>query len=262
MPGYSSRVALLGFLLALAPWSPVPTAQAPADTSADARLRALYTEEWSWRQKEGLRGGDNDRFPRIDAASQQARLAYWTKTLAALDAIPFDQLSAEEKINAQIFRTALRELVSDIQYKTYEAPFNSDTFFWTSFTPRQGFANAAAYRSYLARLRDVPRYFDEQLANMRAGLARGYTVPRVSVIGRDQTIEPYVKADATNPLFAPFADMPAAIPAADQAALRAEATTVIRDVVAPAYEKLLTMIRQEYLEKARRTLGASEMPDG
>ena len=56
--------------------------------------------------------------------------------------------------------------------------------------------------------------------------------------------------------------MPAGIPAADQDALRAEANTVIRDIVAPAYAKLLTMIRQEYLEKARRTLGASEMPDG
>ena len=54
----------------------VLSAQAPADGSADARLRALYTEEWEWRQKEGLRGGGgSDQFPRVDAASQQARLA-------------------------------------------------------------------------------------------------------------------------------------------------------------------------------------------
>ncbi len=255
------RMMSIGFLVAIALSQPV-SGQAPA-TSADARLRALYTEEWDWRQKEGLRGGGGgDRFPRVDAATQQARLANWTRVLATLDTIPFDQLSAEEKINAQIFRTSLNELISDVQYRTYEAPFNSDTFFWTSFTPRQGFATAAAYRSYLARLRDVPRHFDEQITNMRAGLARGYSVPRVSVIGRDQTIEPYVKADASNPLFAPFAQMPAGIPAAEQEALRAEANTVIRDVIAPAYEKLLTMMRQEYLEKARRTLGAFEMPDG
>jgi uncharacterized protein (DUF885 family) len=97
---------------------------------------------------------------------------------------------------------------------------------------------------------------------MRAGLARGYTVPRVSVIGRDQTIVPYVKGDASNPLYAPFAQMPAGIPAADQEALRAEANTVIRDIVAPAYDRLLTMMRQEYLEKARRSLAARELPDG
>ena len=184
------------------------------------------------------------------------------RTLATLDTIPFDQLSAEEKINAQIFRTSLRALASDIQYRTYEAPFNSDTFFWTDFTPRQGFATAAAYRSYLARLRDVPRYFDEQIVNMRAGLARGYTVPRVSVLGRDQTIEPYVKGDASNPLYALFAQMPANMPAADQDALRKEAATVIRDIVAPAYARLLTMIRDEYLVKARTTLAARAMPDG
>jgi uncharacterized protein (DUF885 family) len=234
----------------------------PPPSSADARLRALYTEEWNWRQQQLARGAVSDHFPRVDAASQQARLVYWTRTLATLDTIPFDQLSSEEKINAQIFRTSLRALASDVQYRTYEAPFNSDTFFWTDFTPRQGFASATEYRSYLARLRDVPRYFDEQIANMRAGLARGYTVPRVSVVGRDRTIEPYVKADATNPLYAPFTQLPAGMTQADRDALSAEAATVIRDIVAPAYARLLTMIRDEYLVKARTTLAATAMPDG
>ena len=108
----------------------------------------------------------------------------------------------------------------------------------------------------------MPRYFDEQIVNMRAGLARGFTVPRVSVVGRDRTIEPYVKGDTTNPLYAPFTQMPATIPAAEQAAMRAEAATVIRDVVAPAYERLLGFMRTEYLPKARTTLAAIAMPDG
>jgi len=261
MSSTPTHVMLIGLLITVALASPL-SAQAPADTSADARLRALYTEEWNWRQKELGRGAASDRFPRVDAASQQARLAYWTRTLATLDSIPFDQLSGEEKINAQIFRTSLIALASDVRYRTYEAPFNSDTFFWTDFTPREGFATAPAYRSYLARLRDVPRYFEEQIANMRAGLARGYTVPRVSVLGRDRTIEPYVKGDASNPLYAPFAQMPASMPAADQEALRAEAVTVIRDIVAPAYARLLTMIRDEYLVKARTTIAAKAMPGG
>jgi uncharacterized protein (DUF885 family) len=97
---------------------------------------------------------------------------------------------------------------------------------------------------------------------MRAGLARGYTVPRVSVVGRDKTIEPYVKADTTNPLYTPFITMPASIPAAEQAAMRREASGIIRDVTVPAYTKLLAFMRDEYLPKARTALGASTLPDG
>jgi uncharacterized protein (DUF885 family) len=238
----------------------------PDTNSADARLRALYTEEWDWRQKEFARGdqpgGGADHFARVDAASQQARLEYWTKALATLDSIPYAELSPEEKVNAQIFRASIRALANDVRFRTYEAPFNSDTFFWTDFTPRQGFATAERYRAYLSRLRDVPRHFEEQIANMRAGLARGFTVPRVSVVGRDATIEPYVKGDAGNPLFAPFTHMPSTIPLSEQTTLRGEATTVIRDVVAPAYQRLLTFMRTEYLPKARTTLAAVAMPDG
>jgi uncharacterized protein (DUF885 family) len=238
-------------------------------TSADARLRALYTEEWKWRQQELAQGGDQtgvgaaaDHFPGVDAASQQARLGYWTRTLATIDSIPFDQLSPEEKVNAQIFRTSVRALANDVRFRTYEAPFTSDTFFWTAFTPRQGFATAGAYRAYLRRLRDVPRYFDEQIANMRAGVARGFTVPRVSLDGRDKTIEPYVKGDTTNPLYAPFTLMPTTIAAPEQTAIRAEAETLMGDIVAPAYSRLLTFMRTEYLPKARTTLAATAMPDG
>ena len=247
---------------------------APAETqrdtsSADARLRALYTEEWNWRREEMGRRSDepgeagaSNRFPRVDAASQQARLAYWTRTLATLDSIPLADLSPEEKVNAQVFRASIHALSNEIKFRTYEAPFNSDTFFWTDFTPRQGFVTVSAYRAYLGRLRDVPRYFDEQVTNMRAGLARGFTVPRVSVVGRDKTIEPYVKGDTANPLYAPFTQMPSSISATDQTALRAEAETVLREVVAPAYERLLTFMRTEYLPKARTTLAAAAMPDG
>jgi uncharacterized protein (DUF885 family) len=246
---------------------PVSAQTPPGTGSADARLRALYTEEWNWRQQELARGGRgeagaSDRFPSVDAASQQARLAYWTRTLTALDSIPLDELSPEEKVNAQVFRTSIRALANDLRFRTYEAPFNSDTFFWTEFTPRQGFATAGAYRSFLGRLRDVPRYFDEQIANMRAGLARGFTVPRVAVVGRDKTIEPYVKGDTTNPLYAPFTRMPSTIPAAEQAAMTGEAAMLIRDVVAPAYQRLLSFMRTEYLPGARTPLAAIAMPGG
>ena len=120
-------------------------AQAPATGSADARLKALYEREWAWRQQQGLRGnrgGDDDggpaTLPRIDAATQKARLDYWTKILAELDTIPEAQLSPDEKVNAAVFRQSITTMANEIRFKTYEAPFNSDTFFWSGLSPRSG----------------------------------------------------------------------------------------------------------------------------
>ena len=84
----------------------------PDPASADARLRALYTAEWNWRQRE-IAGSDQtgeagarDHFPRVDAASQQARLAYWTRRSRRSTASRSTSSRAEEKVNAQVFRTS------------------------------------------------------------------------------------------------------------------------------------------------------------
>jgi uncharacterized protein (DUF885 family) len=245
-----------------------PAAQAPAG-SADARLRALYEREWAWRQQQGLRGnrGSEDggpaSLPKVDAATQKARLDYWTQVLVELDRIPVAELSAEEKINAAVLRQSIQTSADEIRFKTYEAPFNADTFFWAGLNPRSGgFRTAQGYRNYIARMRDIPRFFDENTANMRAGLKRGYTVPRISVVGREETIKPYLPADRTNAFWAPFEEMPTTIPAAEQETLKREAEAAIRESVAPAYTKLYAFMKDEYLKKARTTIAGEALPDG
>src|SRR5687767_15828929 len=95
-----TRAMLTAFLI-IAVCLPL-SSQAPADASADARLRSLYTEEWNWRQKElGRSGAASDRFASVDVASQQARLAYWTETLTILDTISLHHVLAPQNNNAQ-----------------------------------------------------------------------------------------------------------------------------------------------------------------
>jgi uncharacterized protein (DUF885 family) len=247
--------------------SPV-LAQVPPG-SADEQLRVIYTAQWRWWKEQMAEEPDDERpgnesghLPHVDGASQDKRLAHLNEVLADLKTVDFTRLSAEEKVNAQVFRAIIEERISDLRFKTYQTPFNADSFFWTEFTPREGFPDVEEYRDYLSRLSEVPRYFDEHIANMRAGLARGFTVPKPSVIGRDKTIEPYVATDTTNPLYAPFTQMPASIAKDEQERLQNEARVLLAEKVAPAYQKLLTFIRNEYLVKARTTLAASKLPDG
>ena len=234
----------------------------------DAQLRALYEAETEWRHREFHlvkdegRWVQGDRFPNETAETQARRLAYWQDVLRQLDAIPVDQLSPDEQVNAAVFRQSIWEQVNSLEYKTYEAPFNSDTFFWGGLNPRAGFSHAAAYRDYLARMKDVPRYFDENIANMRAGLARGYTVPRVGIEGRDTTIEAYTVTGEDNPFYDAFRTMPDSIPAEEQAAMRKQALQIIGTEVAPAYAALLKFMREDYMPNARASIDAYSLPDG
>ena len=231
-------------------------------------MRALYEAETEWRHnefhlvKDDNRWVQGDRFPSETAETQARRLAYWQDVLRQLDDIPVDQLSEEEQVTAAVFRQSIWEQVNSLEYKTYEAPFNSDTFFWGGLNPRTGFSNAAAYQDYLGRMKDIPRYFDENIANMRAGLARGYTVPRVGIEGRDKTIEAYTVADDENPFYDAFSNMPDSIPEKEQAAMRNEAVKIIETVVAPAYGSLLRFMREEYMPRARTSIDAHALPDG
>jgi uncharacterized protein (DUF885 family) len=180
-----------------------------------------------------------------------------------LNAIPAAQLSPDEKVNAAVFRTLLENQISDAHFRTWEMPFNSDSSFWTYLDSDNAFDTPAEYRRYIARMRDIPRYFDEEIANMRSGLARGFSVPRATLTGRDQSVATFIVADPQKSSFyKAFDNMPSTIPVAEQQALRAEARAAIEQSVLPAYRKLLAFIRDEYVPKARTTISARDLPDG
>jgi uncharacterized protein (DUF885 family) len=242
---------------------------AVATSAADRRLRALYDGYAAWDAKES--GNlQNERgetqpaayLPKVDAATQRRRAAHLQELLAQLNAIPQAELSAAEKVNAAVFRTVLENAISDAHFRLWEMPFNSDSNFW-SYLDSKPLQDAAEYRRYIARMRDIPRYFDEQMVNMRAGLARGFSVPRATLEGRDASITAFLSEDVTkSPFHKAFDKMPATIAPAEQQALRAEGEAAIREAVEPAYRKLLAFYRDEYLPKTRTTLGAHDLPDG
>ena len=259
---------------AAAPAAPVSkTARAtPADAaSGDRRFAAIHQAEWRWRVEQRLASEDSTRgrvrpeLPRVDAATQATRLAYWQDVLRRLDGIDPNALSSPERINYQVYRAQIAAFAEDLRFREFEAPVNADSAFWTDVTygARQPFADVEDYRNYLKQLASLPRHFGEQLANMRAGLARGFTPPKVTLTGRDAALASVAEARPEDTVFfTPFKTMPASIPASVQAALRTQALAAIRDQVQPAYASVLRFMREEYMPGARATLAAGSLPDG
>ena len=260
------------FLLSLLLLSACASTNGPSgpEASADARLEALYERAWEWGQNDRAMQRDGEgkwvrqgAFPDVSEDAQQRRLAYWEAALAELDAIDEDALSHEAHINAQVFRQIVETRINDIRFRRYEAPLNSDSFFWSGLHPQaSGFRDGDAYERYLARMRELPRFFAQNQANMRAGLARGFTPPRISLKGREDSIEAYLLPGEDNPFFIPFTELPPSITSAERDRLRAEAREVIASSVVPAYRDLLQFMREDYLPNTRTALAARDLPDG
>ena len=267
-----------GWLLLVLLGTAIPTVAdaAPRKTagravSADDRLKAIYTAEYAWRQT--MQGPDENsppetqaHLPDVGPKAQAAKLARWTETERLLAAIPFAQLSTKAKVDYAVYKGQIDALLAEQTYRDYEKPLNSDTSFWGDVAEgaRRSFHTEADYRAYIATLRELPGYFDAQIANMRAGLKRGFTPPQVTLQGRDIGVAQVAEAKtlADNPLYAPFASFPAAIPAATQAALRKDGAAAITEAAVPAHAKLLAFLRTDYIPGARNTLAAYDLPDG
>jgi uncharacterized protein (DUF885 family) len=236
---------------------------------ADARLTALYTSEWKWREQQLPDSEDSqrpieDHLAKVDPAAQQMRLHYWEEVQRKLEAINRAELSPKQQVNYDVYRPQIAVLLANQRFRDFEMPANSDTTFWTDlgYTARRTFRKPEEYKNWLGQMRDVPRYFHEQMNAMRAGLARGFTPPAVTMAGRDASIAAVIEASPEAGFFyTPFKEM-SGFSAAEQASLRAEAVRLIRDVVQPAYVELLKFMRSEYLPHLRTTLAAEQLPDG
>lgn len=267
----------LAWLAVLAATCPIQSAyaaeaetQKQAASTADQQLQKLYESYWDWLKHENGTEPDGEggfqaggALPHVDPAAQQRRLEQYRTTLQALDLIPVAQLSDPEKINAAVLRTVLDAAVADIRFREWEMPFNSDSSFWTYLDERQALRTADDYRRYIGRMRTIPGYFAEHAANMRSGLARGFSVPRITIEGRDASIASFITATAEeNAFFTAFKAMPPAISAPVQMQLRAEAVAAIRGEVIPAYKALLAFYRDIYLPQTRTSLSVQALPDG
>ena len=182
---------------------------------ADAALQAIYSSEWTWREEQFPDDEDSqkpiaDHLPDVSPAAQQLRLEYWLDVKRKLDAIPSDQLSPRERLNYDVYYPQIQVLIGNQRFRDFEMPANSDTTFWTDlgYTARRAFRSQQAYRNWISQMHDIPRYFRQQMEEMRAGLKHGLTPPQVTMQGRDASITAVTDAAPEASLFyTPFKDM-------------------------------------------------------
>ncbi len=264
-----------GFPLGVALLLCLPLSAHGVRSARDHRFKVVYSQEWAWRQAQRLEededqvGGRKEisaQLPRVDAATQQARLIHWQQVMQQLRGIDPSSLGMEDRTNLIIYREQIAVLINRQKFHEYEKPLNADTAFWSilTVTATRPFHTVRDYTNYIAQLNDMPRYFQEQIVNMRVGLKRGFTPPKVTLLGRDDSLTAVTQAKKPEDVifYTPFRQMPASIPAEQRAILRAQGIEAIRKSVIPAHAQLLQFMQTEYIPGARTALAAESLPDG
>jgi len=262
-------VALAAPIVAASPALAAPTAMRAG--SADKRFEAIAGDEYAWRLR--LAGPSEDgpkseqlKLSDVGSSVQAERLARWTLVSQQLADLPVAKLSKTNQVNYAVYKGQIDALLAEQRYREYEKPLNADSSFWGDVAEltRGAYRTEADYRGYIAMMRDIPRYYDQQIANMRAGLKRGFTPAQVTLLGRDAGVAlvAEVARPEDSPFYAPFKTMPSVIPAAVQESLRREAADAIAKAVTPAHAHLRTFLRDEYIPGARKSLAAYDLPDG
>jgi uncharacterized protein (DUF885 family) len=257
-----------------APASPFPSGP---PSKGGLELSAIHKADRTWR--EAQRGGQPFGRARliqpavlraVDPETQRKALEHFESVKAQLDKISTDGLadgmSQAERMNLAIYINQIDAQINGEKFKEYEKPVNSIESFWMDVqtTGQRGFRTEKDYENYLLWMADIPRSYTENIANMRAGVARGFTPPKITLAGRDQTIAPIANATTADmtPFWKPFLHMPGTINNAEQARLRAEAKGVIEKQVIPEYKVLLAFWNDEYYPHTQTSIAAESLPDG
>jgi uncharacterized protein (DUF885 family) len=108
-------------------------------------------------------------------------------------------------------------------------------------------------RQALQRLASLPKYIDTEIANLRQGLASGYSAPRLTVAPAVSEVRALAGADS--PLLSPGRR-------ASDPKFAAEVQALFNADVAPAVERFARFLEAEYLPRAREEIGLAFNPDG
>jgi uncharacterized protein (DUF885 family) len=277
------RLILSASLIALAPSAALSAqAAAPAaQASAHDRLFELFkqSDEASLRRNplQALFRGDTRYADRLgdlfSDAHYQAEKAADEHDLAALHAIPRDELNATDKIAYDVFEyqteDALRGFAPDILEITEALPMNHFFGLHTEYPTIAGGQGAAPFRDVqdydinLKRNRDFAANVDEAIAQWKKGEAEGIVDTKLTVRNMIEQLDNQLKLKPEeSPYWGPIEHFPASVSPADRARLTTEYHDSLANVVYPALQRMRDFLANDYLAHAREGAGLMYMKGG
>ena len=160
------------------------------------------------------------------------------------------------------YATLREQLESDLQMRVCRTElwdvnhFDGWQLHFVEIAEHQPVLTARDKEEAIRRWSSVPQYVDVEIANLRRGLANGYSAPQ-SVVRRviQQVTDMTAVEPEKSPLFSPAAR-------STDPALRKTFRRLLVERINPALRKYAAYLEQEYLANAREGVAISDLPNG
>ena len=267
----------------MAGWAPTAALAAAAPAAVDRaqaesqKLNAIFDEYFEEYLKQNpilaTSIGDpryNDRFvvsisPEAIAAEEKLQRDY----LARVQTVDRSVLTGQDLLSYEVFKTAREREIEGFRFPDELIPMNQFYSTPNSFAQlgsgngMQPFKTAQDYDNFLQRIDGFVAWTDQAIVNMKEGVKRGYTLPKVLAERTLPQLQAHIVPRAEDSLYwGPITNMPADFSAADRERLARAYRAAIETKVVPSYRKLHDFMRDEYVPKARLSHGMAGLPDG
>ena len=252
----------------------LPLSTAPASLEdRRAALNGLFHEYWEAYLEHSPEFastiGDkrfNDRISDYSVQAENDWLATEQKYLMRLVTIDATGLTDQEKTSRELL---MREFADDqeaAEFKEWEMPVDQLGGIYSEYpqlVAELSFTTVKDYDDWIARLRAIPKAFDQVTNNMSIGMEDKRVPPKYLLEKTLVQVQQLANQRAEDsPLAEPLKNFPASISADDQARIKEEMLAAISKQVLPAYTRFAHFLQVSYIPAGRVDPGISALPDG
>jgi uncharacterized protein (DUF885 family) len=269
----ATRVGATALLLTLM-MGVAHAADVPSDLAARREaLKTLLSQQWEYNLKNSPEFasiiGDKRYNDRLSDFSQKAieddlkQTAVFLKQFEAIDTTGFP---VQEHLNKELMVRNLKMSLEGARFKEWEMPVLQNSGIHIDapqLVSMLSFATVKDYEDYVARLKQMPRLFNETTIQMQKGMQDQLMPPQFLIPTIAEQTNTIAKQKAKDSPFAePIKKFPADFSAADKARLSKAVLGAIDHDVLPAYKKFGAFVKTKYQPMGRKEVGLWSLPDG
>ena len=205
----------------------------------------------------------------ISEEQRVRRRGLYQRYQSKIAAFPRDRLDPDDQLILAVFERTLMRNLETLQFNQHLQPVRQLNSMAVDFpvigsgTGLHPFKNVKDYENFLKRIDKFQIWVDTAIANMRQGMKVGVVQPRVVIEKTLPQLDAMIVAEPKQSIFfQPILQMPKNFNESDRARLTAAYARAIQKSIVPAYDKLRSFVREEYLPKTRATFGISNLPGG